>query len=201
MSASKDRDPVTEQEARGFALYVGISEAQAQQAGLSLAELVAALREHLDSLAPGSSRETYAAVALSPKGVGGRSLDITRLALKEPAAAKKTKSQDGTDDDFGIAIDTSRKRVNVDGNQAGLTCREFELLLTMVKNPGRAFSRDDLATAPSECREAVSNARTIDVHIRRLRGKIPGYEDIIRTVRGIGYRFDRHPDVKLVDEL
>lgn len=200
MSASKDRDELTEQEARGFALYVGISEAQAQQAGLSLAELVAALREHLDSLAPGSSRETYAAVALSPKGSGGRSLDITRLALKEPAAAKKT-STAAAGSDYGIAIDTSRKRVNVDGNQAGLTCREFELLLTMVQNPGRAFSRDDLATAPSECREAVSNARTIDVHIRRLRGKIPGYEDIIRTVRGIGYRFDRHPDVKLVNEL
>ena len=37
--------------------------------------------------------------------------------------------------------------------------------------------------------------RTIDVHVRRLRAKLGRYEDIVRTVRGIGYRFDRHADV------
>ena len=46
--------------------------------------------------------------------------------------------------------------------------------------------------------DAAPNDRTIDVHVRRLRSKITGYEDIIRTIRGGGYRFDRHPDV-LVD--
>ena len=67
-----------------------------------------------------------------------------------------------------------------------------------MTHPGEPFSRDqiveqvwagDLAQAP--------NARTIDVHIRRLRGKIAGYEDVIRTIRGTGYRFDKHPDVLL----
>ena len=43
--------------------------------------------------------------------------------------------------------------------------------------------------------EQIPNERTIDVHIRRLRSKIAGYEDVIRTVRGGGYRFDQHPDV------
>ena len=37
--------------------------------------------------------------------------------------------------------------------------------------------------------------RTIDVHVRRLRSKIAGYEDIVRTARGQGYRFDKHPDL------
>ena len=37
--------------------------------------------------------------------------------------------------------------------------------------------------------------RTIDVHVRRLRAKLGRYEDIVRTVRGVGYRFDRHADV------
>ena len=41
----------------------------------------------------------------------------------------------------------------------------------------------------------VPNERTIDVHVRRLRSKLGGYEDIVRTVRGAGYRFDRHADV------
>ena len=45
--------------------------------------------------------------------------------------------------------------------------------------------------------EDVPNARTIDVHVRRLRAKLGEYEEIIRTVRGSGYRFDRHADVAI----
>ena len=41
----------------------------------------------------------------------------------------------------------------------------------------------------------MPNARTIDVHVRRLRAKLGDYEEIVRTVRGSGYRFDRHADV------
>jgi DNA-binding response OmpR family regulator len=41
------------------------------------------------------------------------------------------------------------------------------------------------------------NTRTIDVHVRRLRAKIEPFEDVVRTVRGIGYRFDRHADVTI----
>ena len=41
------------------------------------------------------------------------------------------------------------------------------------------------------------NSRTIDVHVRRLRSKLEPFEDIVRTVRGIGYRFDRHADVTI----
>ena len=40
-------------------------------------------------------------------------------------------------------------------------------------------------------------ARTIDVHVRRLRSKLGRYEDIVRTVRGVGYRFYRHADVTI----
>ena len=43
----------------------------------------------------------------------------------------------------------------------------------------------------------VPNERTIDVHVRRLRAKLGGYDDIVRTVRGAGYRFDRHADVSI----
>ena len=45
--------------------------------------------------------------------------------------------------------------------------------------------------------EEVPNERTIDVHVRRLRSKLGAYEDIVRTVRGAGYRFDRHADVSI----
>ena len=51
----------------------------------------------------------------------------------------------------------------------------------------RLWDADD--EAPSE--------RTIDVHVRRLRSKLAHYQDIVRTVRGVGYRFDRHADVSI----
>ena len=46
--------------------------------------------------------------------------------------------------------------------------------------------------------EEVPNERTIDVHVRRLRVKLAQYQDIVRTVRGTGYRFDRHADVSIL---
>ena len=51
------------------------------------------------------------------------------------------------------------------------------------------------ADAPAE---EIPNERTIDVHVRRLRVKLAHYQDVVRTVRGIGYRFDRHADVVIL---
>ena len=45
--------------------------------------------------------------------------------------------------------------------------------------------------------EDAPGERTIDVHVRRLRAKLGRHEDIVRTVRGVGYRFDRHADVSI----
>ncbi len=192
--------------ARGFAFYVGIDETQAALAGTSLSAIVVALRETLESLAPGLASESYAAVALAPTDLAGRNIDIVRKALREPRAVRSSGAPQGTSERAasdqsaarGIVIDLSRLRVFVDGHNAELTGKEFDLLAHLVTHPGEPFSRDqiveqvwagDLAQAP--------NARTIDVHIRRLRGKIAGYEDVIRTIRGTGYRFDKHPDVLL----
>ncbi len=190
----------TETEARGFALYVGIDEATAKAAGVSLAELVGALRKTVAELVPAAAQETYAAVALAPKGVGGKSVDVVRTALRDPRAIDKlVVGQQSAEDNKpaqGIVIDALRKKVFVDGNNAELTFKEFELINYLVENEGETISRReiiDIIWADDE--ENAPNDRTIDVHVRRLRAKIAGYEDIIRTVRGGGYRFDKHPDV------
>jgi DNA-binding response OmpR family regulator len=65
----------------------------------------------------------------------------------------------------------------------------------LIENEGRTVSRAEIASISDRCGEPTPNDRTIDVHVRRLRSKIGGYEDIIRTARGAGYRFDKHPDV------
>lgn len=190
----------TETEARGFALYVGIDEATAKAAGVSLAELVGALRKTVAELVPAAAQETYAAVALAPKGVGGKSVDVVRTALRDPRAIDKlVVGQQSAEDDKpaqGVVIDALRRKVFVDGTNAELTFKEFELINYLVENEGETISRREIIEIIwADDEENAPNDRTIDVHVRRLRAKIAGYEDIIRTVRGGGYRFDKHPDV------
>jgi DNA-binding response OmpR family regulator len=91
----------------------------------------------------------------------------------------------------GVRIDTARRSVEVEGEQAQLTYLEFELLRTLATNPGRVFTRKallDQLWGGSEFRDP----RTIDVHVRHLREKIerdPSEPELIFTVRGAGYRF------------
>ena len=186
----------------GFALYVGISEAEAQAIGLSLAEIATALKAKLAELLPEQANQTYAALALAPMGAQGRSLDLTRLALKEPRATGKVSSPEQEDQDAakGLVVDLKRRRLFVDGRNAQLTCKEFELLAFLIENTGRTVSREEIASISERCGVEKPNFRTIDVHVRRLRSKIAGYEDVVRTARGLGYRFDKHPDV-LIEEL
>jgi DNA-binding response OmpR family regulator len=187
----------TATEARGFALYVGIDEATAAAAGVSLAELVTALRATVAQLVPAAANETYAAVALAPVGAGGKNVDIVRAALRDPRALDKLVEANEADKPaLGITVDVNRHRVFVDGRNADLTNKEFELLTSLISNQGETISRRELVDAVwADDQDEAPNDRTIDVHIRRLRSKIAGYEDIIRTIRGGGYRFDRHPDV------
>jgi DNA-binding response OmpR family regulator len=186
-------------EARGFALYVGIDESTAAAAGISLSELVTALRKTVAELVPAAAGETYASVALAPKGLGGKPIDVVRTALRDPRAIDKltaNKTSDDGADTKGIIVDPSRKKVFADGENADLTYKEFELLQYLIENEGSTVSRREIIDVIwNEGDGEIPNERTIDVHIRRLRAKIAGYEDIIRTVRGGGYRFDRHPEV------
>lgn len=193
-------EPVVQSEARGFALYVGVDEAQAVEAGVSLTELVKALRATLNELVPGA--ETYAAVALAPKAAGGRNVDVVRTALHDPRALDQLVARTDTDDETedGVVVDLSRRRVLVNGENAELTAKEFDLLTYLIENQGETISRRELVELVWNTDDASApNDRTIDVHIRRLRSKIAGFEDIIRTIRGGGYRFDSHPDVHVED--
>ena len=161
--------------------------------------LVDALRRTLHELSPDA--ETYATVALAPVGAGGRDVDVVRLALHEPSAVARTKD-DSTDEDRapgGVVVDISRKRVLIDGDSAAFTFKEFELLQYLVLREGRTIERTELVSSLWEgtTDDEAPGERTIDVHVRRLRAKLGRYEDIVRTVRGVGYRFDRHADVSI----
>lgn len=188
-------------EVRGFALYVGLSDDQIAAGDPTLGDIVAQLKDLVAQLAPAA--ETYAAVALAPEGAGGRDVDVVRLALGDPAAHARQKQAEQEDLDRaagGVTIDLTRKRVLLDNVPAPLTFREFELLQYLVLREGRTVSRDELIESlwSDADLDEIPSERTIDVHVRRLRVKLDRYQDIVRTVRGAGYRFDRHADVTIL---
>jgi DNA-binding winged helix-turn-helix (wHTH) protein len=186
-------------EARGFVLYVGLGEAKAADAGTDLGTLVEQLKQLAAQLAP--TVETYAAVALAPRGAGGRDVDVVRLALQDPAALAKRRHTEEPEPAVpgGVVVDVSRKRLILDGETAALTYKEFELLQYLVLREGRTIDRRELIASlwADGDDDDIPNERTIDVHVRRLRSKLGAYEDIVRTVRGVGYRFDHHADVSV----
>ncbi len=87
-----------------------------------------------------------------------------------------------------LMLNTHTYRVTVDGRPMGLTYKEFELLRFLSSRPGRVFTRESLLREVWGY-DFYGGARTVDVHVRRLRAKLgPEHEHLIETVRGVGYR-------------
>ena len=93
----------------------------------------------------------------------------------------------------GLTVDTAGRVVRVDGAPVELTYTEYELLLYLVSNRGIALSRDRILENVWRF-DYEGDARTVDTHIKKLRCKLGARGDYIRTVRGIGYKFDPHPE-------
>src|SRR6188472_2074365 len=87
----------------------------------------------------------------------------------------------------GIMIDRERHRVTVEERPLDLTPSEFGLLESLIRQPGRVFSRAELIDSALGGDSLVLE-RTIDVHIRSLRQKLGPHAALVETVRGIGYR-------------
>jgi two-component system, OmpR family, phosphate regulon response regulator PhoB len=88
-----------------------------------------------------------------------------------------------------ITIDTERHRVLSVGKEVELTTTEFKLLLYLVERPGRVLSRELLLQNVWSYNN-MGDTRTVDTHITRLRGKLGKPGDLIKTVRGFGYKIE-----------
>ncbi|TWT76640.1 Response regulator ArlR [Planctomycetes bacterium CA13] len=88
----------------------------------------------------------------------------------------------------GVTVDRRRFVVTITGEVLKLTKSEFRLLETLIRQPGRAFGRNELVDAALG-EDTMVLDRTIDVHVRALRKKMGPAADLVETVRGIGYRF------------
>ena len=89
----------------------------------------------------------------------------------------------------GLTINISQKKASIDGEEIPLTKKEFEILLLLLQNAGRVFSREDILSKVWNDEVYVLD-RTIDVNITRLRKKIGEYGKNIVTRLGYGYCFE-----------
>jgi len=90
-----------------------------------------------------------------------------------------------------VRIDLAQRRVFVDDAEVALTATEFELLATLMRRPGRVFSREQLLSQIWGY-SSVAGTRTVDVHIAQVRSKL-GAASPVRTVRGVGYAAEAVP--------
>jgi len=89
----------------------------------------------------------------------------------------------------GLEINTETYQAAVEGKPLDLTYMEYELLKFFVINPGKVFTREQLLSRVWGY-EYYGGARTVDVHVRRLRAKLgEEHANLIQTVRSVGYRF------------
>lgn len=115
------------------------------------------------------------------------------MVARVQAVLRRASDCEPTEIDAGeIRLDLERYMVQRNGTDPiQLTMKEFQLLRTLVTVPGKVFTREELLKNVWGC-EDVGDTRTLDFHVRRLRGKIeenPSSPRLLRTVYGVGYKF------------
>ncbi|MDD3184345.1 MAG: response regulator transcription factor [Anaerostipes sp.] len=112
---------------------------------------------------------------------------ITRRSMSHDPISEQPKKVEAR----GLEIDCESRRVHIHGKEVNLTAKEFDLLELLVFHPNKVYSREDLLNTVWGY-DYPGDARTVDVHIRRLREKIevnPGVPDYVHTKWGVGYYF------------
>lgn len=89
----------------------------------------------------------------------------------------------------GIVIDQAAHSVKIDGKELDLSFKEFELLLFFIENKGIALSREKILNNVWNY-DYFGDARTIDTHVKKLRAKMGEKGEYIKTVWGMGYKFE-----------
>jgi len=128
--------------------------------------------------------DDYVVKPFSPKELVARIRAVLRRTRAAERGAEVLRAAD-------VEIDTGKMRVTVDGRAVELTPTEFQLLSTLVAEPGRVFTRGQLLDAVHGV-AIESYERAIDAHVKNIRRKIepkPGSPRYLLTVHGVGYRF------------
>lgn len=117
------------------------------------------------------------------------------LTLRIRSILRRTQSMDGG----GVLevgpfhLDKNNLRVNISGKEIDLTSTEFKLLLSLIEVPGTPKERSELLNQVWGYSN-LSQTRTLDTHIKRLRAKLGQYGSCIETIRSVGYQFNESAD-------
>lgn len=112
------------------------------------------------------------------------------LVARVEAILRRTgKSEEEVIEIGGISIDKLGHQVLVDGKELELSYKEFELLTYFIENKGIALSREKILNHVWNY-DYFGDARTIDTHVKKLRSKLGGKGDYIKTIWGMGYKFE-----------
>ena len=112
------------------------------------------------------------------------------LVARVEAVLRRTNSLDMEAVEIGgIYLDKKAHQVKVDGEQIDLSYKEFELLTYFVQNEGAALSREKILNNVWNY-DYFGDARTIDTHVKKLRSKLGDKGTYIKTVWGLGYKFE-----------
>ena len=140
--------------------------------------------------ARGDEADRIAGLELGADDYVTKPFSAKELAARVSALLRRAQRLDPADPvvRYGsITIDSGRHVVTVDGQEVRLTAKEFLLLLYLVQHRGRVLSRDLLLTDVWGY-QYTGGTRTVDVHIRRLREKVPVLANAIETIKQFGYK-------------
>lgn len=116
------------------------------------------------------------------------------LVARVDAVLRRTmQTEEGRLEEGGIVIDKTAHRVMIDGKEIELSVKEFELLTYFIINKGVALSREKILNNVWNY-DYFGDARTIDTHVKKLRSKMGDKGDYIKTIWGMGYKFEAVQD-------
>lgn len=111
------------------------------------------------------------------------------VARVEALLRRSGQGTDGILDIAGIHVDKAARTVTIDGQNLELSIKEYELLLYFIENKGIALSREKILNNVWNY-DYYGDARTIDTHVKKLRAKMGDKGSLIKTVWGMGYKFE-----------
>jgi DNA-binding response OmpR family regulator len=130
--------------------------------------------------------DDYVTKPFSPKALVARiKALLRRLERREEGPARLT---------YGaVTMDTTKHEVRSGGEEVSLTAKEFGLLEHLLRHPGRVLTRDALLNAVWGY-DYYGTTRTVDVHVRRLKQKLPALNDAIVSIKSLGYKLKEIAD-------
>ncbi|MEQ9229333.1 MAG: response regulator transcription factor [Cyclobacteriaceae bacterium] len=149
-------------------------------AGAFVIFLTARSEEYSEVAAFDMGADDYITKPIKPRALISR---INALFRRESKAKKESETIDTGE----LIVDKSSYTVTLNGEKINLPKKEFELLYFLVRNPGKVYGRDELLQNIWGS-DVYVLARTVDVHVRKVREKIG--DGFIQTVKGVGYKFD-----------